>query len=173
MIEQHARVVRLLGDAAEVETERQAACGICSASKGCGTALLADAFPKRQQRMRVSNGIGAQQGDRVVIGLDERALQRASYLLYGLPLLGLIGGALLGDAMASNWHVAGEPAAAIGGLCGVIAALLFARRRVDATGADDGAQVKLLRLAGRRPTVTLDGLSAMSADLSRGVSKSE
>ncbi len=103
MLEEEGIVVALQGALAEVEAQPKAGCGSCSARGGCGTALVARLFPQRGRRFLARNEAGAVPGDRVVIGLDEGAMQWASVLLYLLPLLGLIGGALLGDALARQW----------------------------------------------------------------------
>ncbi len=102
MLEEEGIVVGVKGDFVEVEAQAKAGCGSCSARKGCGTSLVASLFPKRRHRFLARNEAGASTGDRVLIGLDEGALQSASLVLYLLPLLGLIGGALLGGWLARS-----------------------------------------------------------------------
>ncbi len=99
MLEEEAIVIRLQGGLAEVEAMPRAACGGCAARKGCGTSLVAGMFPQRKRRFLAGNGAGARPGDRVVVGLEARALQRAAMRLYLVPLVGLIGGALVGRAL--------------------------------------------------------------------------
>ena len=94
MIEQPARVLSRDRGEALVQTERGSAGGGCNARAGCGTSLLAQVFGHKPARLRVANPIAAEPGERVIVGLSERGLVRASVLLYVLPLLGL----LLGDS---------------------------------------------------------------------------
>jgi len=122
MIEQQAQVMALDGDHALVAIVRQSACGSCAAKSGCGTSVIASLFPQRQQQLRVSNTAKACPGDQVLIGLPESGLQRASLLLYGVPLLGLLAGALLGQEWGGS-----EPQAILGGLLGAGIGLWFVR----------------------------------------------
>jgi sigma-E factor negative regulatory protein RseC len=123
MIEQEASVVGLSGDDARGAIQRQTACGGCAAKTGCGTSVVASLFPQRQQTLRLPNTQQARVGDRILVGLPETALQRASLLLYGIPLVLLLCGAVLGQIWAGT-----EPMAILGGLSGVTLGLLLVRR---------------------------------------------
>lgn len=128
MIEQEARVEYLDGDDAIVVVARQSACGSCTAKSGCGTALVGNLFPSRQLSMRLPNSQQAEKGDRIVIGLPETAMQLAALLLYGLPLLTLLAGAMAGQSLAESSGWSAEPAAIVGGLFGLVAGLSVVRR---------------------------------------------
>ena len=128
MIEQSALVVTVEGELAEVETQRQTACGDCSAKSGCGTSLLAEVFGKRRSRLWVSNPIQAQPGERVVIGLHESPFLRAAFSLYATPLLAMIGGALIGEWLAERSASSVELGALVGGLSGLVAGFMWLRR---------------------------------------------
>lgn len=123
MIEQQANVVAIEGDMAVVLVERQTACGNCSAKSGCGSSVIAGLFPQRQQTLRLCNTQQVAVGDRVVIGLPETGLQRASLLMYGVPLLALIAGAALGQQFGGT-----DFTAAIAALLGFASGLLVVRR---------------------------------------------
>ncbi|MCB1774265.1 MAG: SoxR reducing system RseC family protein [Gammaproteobacteria bacterium] len=145
MIEAEARVTGIDREYAEVVTLRQSACGSCAASKGCGTSLIAAWFPQRELRFRLRNDIGAEAGDRVVLGLDEGSLQRGSLLLYAVPLGGLLGGAIAGDRLLPAIGLSAELGAIVGGLLGLIGALRFVSNRSASTLDDGAAGVRLLR----------------------------
>ncbi|MCB1802951.1 MAG: SoxR reducing system RseC family protein [Gammaproteobacteria bacterium] len=168
MIEQEARVVGVDGDRVEIEVSRQSACGSCNASKGCGTSLLADWFPKRHLALRLPNRIGARIGDRVVIGLDEGALQRATYTLYGLPLLALLGGAILGDRIAAQIGLSQELVAVTVGLLGMIVVLLWLRVRAGSAGRGVEQEIRLLRVAGTTQAIPSHSLMATVGGRSKG-----
>lgn len=127
MIEQEARVRAVDGDIAEVVVMRQSTCGGCQAKSGCGTALVGDLFPNREMALRLDNSQHARAGDLVMIGLPEASLQIAALLLYGLPLLTLIAGAMAGQWLAQSIGTALEPTAILAGLLGLIAGLTAAR----------------------------------------------
>lgn len=130
MIEETALVLSVTGARAEVETQRVSACGNCPTQAGCGAggSLLGGLFGNRPSRLWVLNSIQAQPGERVVVGLPEQSLLRAAALLYGLPVAGLILGALAGQGVLAPWVSTGEElAAALGGLLGLIAGFLWAR----------------------------------------------
>lgn len=102
MIEEAARIVRIEQNFAWIETSGGNACGHCSASAGCGTATLQKWFSRKPNILRVENSIHAGKGDRVVIGIPEQALVLGSFLIYIVPLISLILGAILG-AKLNEW----------------------------------------------------------------------
>ncbi len=135
MIEEEAVVVGLDGEYAEVESWQKSACGHCSARSGCGTSLVASLFGRRPRRFPALNQVGARPGDRVIVGVDAGALQAASFLMYLVPLLGLIGGALAGTWAARLLAAAdGELLSILLGAFGMALALLLVRRRFGRTG---------------------------------------
>lgn len=146
MIEEHAEVLRIDGDRAEIAAIPQPACSRCSAKGGCGTSLVASLFPRRRPRFWLDNGIGASPGDRVVIGLDERRLQQGSLLLYALPLLGLLLGAVAGEAAFAATGLPAELGAIMSGLMGLIVTLALARRLSTGDSKQGDGGVRLLRV---------------------------
>ncbi len=130
MIEEAATVIGLQGDFALITTRRKSACGSCNASNGCGTSLIASLFPERSSRILVSNPVDAGIGDSVIVGLDESQLQKASLLLYAVPLLGLIVGAIAGQqgAIWTGYGWMAELISILCGLSGLIAGLMLVHR---------------------------------------------
>ena len=164
MIEQHARVVAIEGDIALLHTEGQSACGSCQANSTCGTGLLAKLFPTRaRQPLRLPIDHLARRplpGQRVVLGIDEDYLQRNTLLRYAVPLLGLLGGAILGD-LSSAGDAAGngsELAAIFGGLFGLTAAIFWVRWRSHCATARLAHSVRILRVEPGVQTVAIRDL---------------
>lgn len=108
MTESEAVVTRLDGEYAWVDLQPQSGCTTCGESGGCG---LSDGKGKPQQRFR--NGIGAQVGDWVVLGVADGAVLRAALYCYLLPLTMVFALAAVGLA------VAGEAGAIVGALAGL------------------------------------------------------
>lgn len=79
----------------EILTERRSACGGCQTIHGCNTCLASAKI-----KAKVHNPIGARLGDIVEIQMDDKALWQSALILYGIPLLGLIGGAFAGPNTA-------------------------------------------------------------------------
>ncbi len=152
MIEQHARVIAVEGDTVVLQTETQSACGGCQANSTCGTGLLAKLFPERARQPLHLPVAGLSRpllpGQRVVLGIDESYLRHHMLLLYAVPLLGLLGGAILGDLWGGGHAVGGasELAAILGGLSGLTAAVFWVRWRTSGNAARIAHSVRILRV---------------------------
>lgn len=148
MIEELARVLSCDGSAALVETERRSACGGCGVRTGCGTSLLAQVFGHKPAHLRVANPVSAQPGDRVVVGISERGLVRASLLLYLVPLLGLLLGAVGGELLVQRLDLGGgETLSVVGGMLGLAVGLRLARNFSDSPGTNQLTRAVILRRA--------------------------
>ncbi len=95
MIEEQAIVSKLDGDLAIIRMQRQSACSHCELNKGCGTGAIGRLLGHRSKPLAIRNDYNLKAGDRVLLGLPDRAFLKASLLIYGLPLVALIGGGLL------------------------------------------------------------------------------
>ncbi len=146
MIEEQARVIAVRTGTATLAIERQSACGSCNASGGCGTALLADWFPKRRMTLQVDDSIGVSAGDLVVVGLDDGLLQKAAFKLYALPLVGLLGGAVIGQLIGGRLGLPPELASILLGLLGVTMALFYLGKSSSGAGTTQNSDVRLLRV---------------------------
>ncbi len=146
MIEEQARVVAIDGTYAEVEAERGSSCGSCAARSSCGTSTLSRFLGSRTARIRLENRLGAECGDRVVIGVPEQALPKASFLVYILPLLTLLSAAMLGEWIAAAASIAErELFSVIGGGFGLWAGIRFARHLTSRTAQNNLFQPVMLR----------------------------
>lgn len=124
MLEQHAIVLKTEGNTAWVEARESGTCGSCGAG-GCSTRRLADLFGRRERAFPVDNVLRARTGERVVIGIPSGALWKSALFLYGLPLLLLIAGGLLGQ------HAGGDAGAVAGAAGGLLLAGLAQKFRVS------------------------------------------
>lgn len=147
IVTETAEVVAVEDGDAWIETQRKAVCDACAVQKGCGTGIISRMFSKRA-RVRVPNTLGARVGERVVIGIDDSALIRASLAVYLMPLVwmmfGAFAGQMIGDAL--QWtHVEGATAAS--GVLGLFVGLLWLRRHARVSALDRTTQPNLLRFA--------------------------
>ncbi len=173
MIEEQARVIAVSDDLAEVVTTRHTACGSCAAKSGCGTSLLAAWFPQRQLTFRLQNRLDARVGDTVIVGLNEGMLQRSSLLLYGLPLIGLLAGAIVGEQLAVALLRPSELGGVLGGLSGLTAALWIVRRESERRVRSGKPAVRLLRVAKQAVSVPLPDARLPAVDVPNRIRKGE
>lgn len=145
MIEQVGRVVAREGGYAWVESERQTACGSCSA-KGCGTGALSSVFGKRSLRLKASNPHQEPVGSRVVVGIDEASFLRGSLSVYLVPLLLMIVGGGLGEVMAPQLGLAStEGLSLLFGLIGLVSGFVWVRVISHAAERDGRFEAVILR----------------------------
>jgi sigma-E factor negative regulatory protein RseC len=126
MIEETAHVVGVEDGHAWVETERRSSCGSCSA-KGCGTGALSKILGTKVQRLKVRDPLGTEVGDTVILGIEEGVLLHGSLMVYIVPLLLMLAGGLLGEALAPQWGTQPEGLSLIFGLLGLGGGFLWLR----------------------------------------------
>ena len=152
MIEQEASVLAVADGAALVEVPRQSSCSSCGHGGSCGTATVAKLFGNgNATRLRVIDHLGLSAGERVVIGIRNRVLVRASLAAYLLPVIALLAGA--GAAEAAGL---GDTAGAATGVLGLLAGLWLAGLITGGTGARARFRPVLLRRATVTARVVLD-----------------
>ena len=148
MIEETGRVLECRPGVAVVETRRQATCDGCSAHKGCGTAVLGKVLGNRRNRVTAIDEIGARPGDEVILALSESALVRGSLAVYLVPLLGLIGGAGVGEMLGVRLAAEGELLSGLGALAGIALGLLWLRAFTGRIRHDPRYQARVIRRVG-------------------------
>ncbi len=125
-----------------VETRRESGCDSCSARAGCGSALIGKALGARAHRVAALAAQPLAAGERVELGLEEGALLVGSLAVYGLPLLGLLLGAIGGELALGGASEA--PLVALGAL-GFAAGLAGGRRFSRRIGGERRWQPVVLR----------------------------
>ncbi len=95
MITEHGIVTRATSDMVRVKTSRAAACQGCTAKDSCGTMHRG-----QEMTLDLPNTLGVEAGDTVVIGIQTKPALLLTFLVYVVPILCLVIGALIGDAIA-------------------------------------------------------------------------
>jgi sigma-E factor negative regulatory protein RseC len=108
-------VERVTSGRARVLVARQEVCETCGIHGTCGSGH------HRSRSLWALDPLGVAPGDRVVVEASSEGLVAASAILYGLPLLGLVSGALVGQIL---W---GETQSLIGAGVGLVAAIPVVR----------------------------------------------
>ncbi len=144
MIEETGEVVSVDGEHVWVETMRQSACGSCSSGKVCGHKLLDQSLNNKKAVTEKQHYIKArisdasrnafiEPGDKVRIGMPERHLLQAAFIVYLLPLVlfftGLIASHLLG--LAEPYQIFAAVAGLVAGLAMMRHAGRYLGRAVD------------------------------------------
>ena len=127
-VEGIARVVSVDGAVAWLEPEQTSGCGSCASSASCGAKGIGTVASRMEaRRFPLDNANGLTVGERVVIGVEDRSLVKASLIAYALPLFtALVAGGLAQDAWGSDLATMGAMA---GGLfLGLLAARIGASR---------------------------------------------
>ena len=121
------RIVSIGQGRATVAVERTAACPRCAAGKGCGAGLLGGSRHPALLEVRLSPQLCVNEGDEVRLTLEPAHLLRASLLVYGLPLAGMV------LALVVAWLLArplSDPAAVAWAVSGLAAGFFAGRRQL-------------------------------------------
>ena len=102
MITENAVVTACFEGKVEVELVRASACNHCEVSQGCGTGALGRLLGKRTRPLTIDTEQTLKPGDRLLLGLSEAALVKASLLVYVVPLLAMVGTGLLAALAGLN-----------------------------------------------------------------------
>ncbi|MEX1303490.1 MAG: SoxR reducing system RseC family protein [Desulfotignum sp.] len=95
MITEHGIVTQATPAVAKIKTKRTAACEGCTSKDSCGTIHRG-----QEVFFDVPNTLGVQAGDSVLIGMRTKSALLLTFLVYIVPILCLVIGALTGDALA-------------------------------------------------------------------------
>jgi len=119
MIEDIGKVIRVSGDKASIEVERSSACAQCGLQEVeelvAGGKVVFEAF----------NMAKANVGDRVRVQVHSAAYMKASVFIYGVPVLLLIIGAILGVYLAGKLNKSPDTMSALFGICGLIVGIII------------------------------------------------
>ncbi|MBI5659183.1 MAG: SoxR reducing system RseC family protein [Nitrosomonadales bacterium] len=123
MIEGIALVVALEGNRVWLVPEQSSSCGSCASASACGSkgiGTTASRLDKR--RFRIDNGANLAVGDRVVFGIRENVLLRASITAYAIPLVAM----LLAGSLA-QWKFGSDLATMAATVAGLVIGLWISR----------------------------------------------
>ncbi len=98
MIEEEGIVAEIDGNVAKVAVMKKSACEQCAAAGVC--------HPGDQEYLEASNPLGAVKGQKVKVVIAPQMYLKASIILYGIPMVALIAGAIMGKNIAVRY--AGE-----------------------------------------------------------------
>jgi sigma-E factor negative regulatory protein RseC len=148
LVEGVARVVALNGGVVWLEPEQTTSCGGCAAAGMCGSKGIGTIANRLElRRFPLNDAPALAIGDRVVVGVSQRALLKASGTAYALPLLFMLSAGAVAQWLAGSDAVTMVTMFTALGL-GLVAARLGAR----ALGARGQLAPRFLRRAGADET---------------------
>lgn len=130
---EQVEIISKTSDGLWVEGLQRSACDSCQARKGCGQRSLSQLGRSTQIWVPCDHTDEHQIGDQVTLVMPESGLIASALTLYGLPLLGLILGALLGSLLFAE---SSELVTFVLSMIGLAAGLFTARVIARAKQAD-------------------------------------
>ncbi len=142
-------VVNVGSDTVRIKSHRTEACDECVAKDGCRVM-----GGGKDMEFDVENTLGAQMGDKVQVAVSDQAFLKVIFLVYLVPVFGLMVGAVLGQEIGHSMGF--DPsmsAAVIGFACmgGVFAIVKVIAGKMDKSERYKPQLVKIVAKAGDIP----------------------
>jgi sigma-E factor negative regulatory protein RseC len=101
MIVAQAEILLIKDDRVLIKYRRSSSCGGCSEKAKCATGQTQQALPESNQSVWIehSSSLSLVIGEWIEVGIEEHHFLRGVFLIYFVPILGLVIGALLGDVL--------------------------------------------------------------------------
>ncbi|EGQ7695392.1 SoxR reducing system RseC family protein [Vibrio vulnificus] len=128
--------------------EQQTSCSSCSSQKNCGTGVVSKAFGNKSLLWHLETQRRLHVGQVVEIGIPEQSLLQSAMLVYLLPIVAMLLGALFGHLVLSPWLEMGEGAVVLTSMLFAFIGILFAKKLAQPLEQKSAAQVELMRVFG-------------------------
>ena len=134
-------VLRTDSETAWVKTVRSSACEGCTARESCHTTGSG-----RDMEVKAINLAGAGAGDRIVLTFVTASLLKATFLIYVIPIILMLAGALLGQVLAP--HIEFNPSAlsVLLGFAFFFTALFIIKARANKMAQKNAYQPKITKI---------------------------
>ncbi|HDY7788107.1 TPA: SoxR reducing system RseC family protein [Vibrio vulnificus] len=128
--------------------EQQTSCSSCSSQKSCGTGVVSKAFGNKSLLWHLDTQRRLHVGQVVEIGIPEQSLLQSAMLVYLLPIVAMLLGALFGHLVLSPWLEMGEGAVVLTSMLFAFIGILLAKKLAQPLEQKSAAQVELMRVFG-------------------------
>ncbi|ENV3666936.1 SoxR reducing system RseC family protein [Vibrio vulnificus] len=128
--------------------EQQTSCSSCSSQKSCGTGVVSKAFGNNSLLWHLETQRRLHVGQVVEIGIPEQSLLQSAMLVYLLPIVAMLLGALFGHLVLSPWLEMGEGAVVLTSMLFAFIGILLAKKLAQPLEQKSAAQVELMRVFG-------------------------
>lgn len=143
---ERGEVIRVNNGTALVKTNRTEACKSCASRSSCHTS-------GQEMEVEAINLADAREGDTVIMSMQTSSLLKISFLLYILPVLLLIVGAVVGGRAGVAYGVNESASAAASGFLLFLVAFFFIVRKGNRMARKDDYRPKIIRVKGRPPNI--------------------
>lgn len=128
--------------------EQQTSCSSCSSQKSCGTGVVSKAFGNKSLLWHLETQRRLHVGQVVEIGIPEQSLLQSAMLVYLLPIVAMLLGALFGHLVFSPLLEMGEGAVVLTSMLFAFIGILLAKKLAQPLEQKSAAQVELMRVFG-------------------------
>ncbi|MGD9972788.1 MAG: SoxR reducing system RseC family protein [Desulfatirhabdiaceae bacterium] len=128
-------------DIAWVKTVRSSACESCSARHSCSTQDSG-----KEMEVEAFNPIAAKEGDRVIIRMKTSTLLNAAFMMYIVPILFMLAGALIGDGLSSSLRMDSVLLSTFMGLFSFILSFVLIRYKTGRKEVRDRYRPRIIRI---------------------------
>lgn len=137
-------VTRADSNSAWIKVAKTGACESCSVKSSCNVMGGGE-----EMEVRVINDMGARIDDRVMLSFKTSSLLKASFLLYMVPIISLITGAVIGQAVASFFAFNPSICSAVLAFSFFILAILYIKLKGNELATRDDYKPKVTRILKR------------------------
>jgi sigma-E factor negative regulatory protein RseC len=134
-------VLRTDSEAAWVKTVRSSACEGCTARDSCRTT-----GGGQDMEVKALNLAGASVGDRIVLSFETASLLKATFLIYVFPIILLIFGAAIGQALAPFIEFSPSTLSVLLGFAFFFTALFIIKTRANRMAQKNAYQPKITKI---------------------------
>ncbi len=129
-----------------VKTTQSSACESCSSRNSCNPDSSG-----REREVEAINAVGAKVGDQIQLSMDTSSLLKAAFLLYIFPIICMLIGGLLGQAIGTWFNTQVSLVSVITAMTSFVAAMAIVRIRGGRMAQKDQYRPKITRIISRKP----------------------
>ncbi|MBW1891577.1 MAG: SoxR reducing system RseC family protein [Deltaproteobacteria bacterium] len=137
-------VIKLNSKTAWVKTTRSSACKACASRGSCHSNEQG-----KDMEVEVTNPVGANVGDRIVLYFETASLLKAAFLLYVFPVLCLLAGAALGHWISLEYSLNPSLGSAASGFLCFALSFILVKMRGDKLAHKDNYKPRIVRILGQ------------------------
>ncbi len=132
----------------ELNCERQSSCSHCASSSSCATGSVSKALGNKVLRWTLHTTQVVKEGQMVEIGFPEKSLLQSAALVYLLPLVMLMIGAVCGQSLSQHYFSGNELIVIVSAVLFAWFGIAFAKRFSKTLEKRTGTEVILVRVLG-------------------------
>lgn len=149
MLEETGTVIDTRGDTLWVQTIARSSCSKCSTST-CSTSVIGKLFNLKRNVLQMENTLQAKKGQRVVIGIPDATLVKASVWAYLVPIVFMVAATMIALSLGAS-----DLLQAMTAVVGLFVGFLVVKRVMSLVTENQQFEPQLLRFEGAQ-TVSVE-----------------